>query len=377
MSIYIPLKQTPRLVQIQFSTLPEDEWIIGISDLAYFQGIGFSLPIPFDERVKSVTYDALLRSSDFDLQNESINKIDLIIDEDSRDLVPSDDLLDMNSDSLIESSEWTEKGFPIPIANVSVRNLEDMGMGSNKLYAFLPGIFYCSKHDEIVDGVLIEVLHRNIFDQTFASFQPEYIASFDIQSGLVEDEDGEIRETGFDMALSRRFTTGINKHEFETIDADSMIQGSFRDVAYSKELDVAKRLSARLSIDDLKKAYVSDSIVMGQLITLLHDIERRKIIPRNKIYITNSHFPSGKVVDVVYKGLDIILELSDDEGILLPLNLEISAEIGSLSFAKLIGHSKEVDIERAVLDMYQCFEKEVGHNPSMDDLAHLIFGGIV
>ena len=45
---YIPEKRTLRLAEIQFTVLPEAEWLIGITDLGYFQGIGFSLPIPFN-----------------------------------------------------------------------------------------------------------------------------------------------------------------------------------------------------------------------------------------------------------------------------------------------------------------------------------------
>ena len=33
-----------RLVEIQEHVLPEDEWLIGISDLGYFKGVGYSMP---------------------------------------------------------------------------------------------------------------------------------------------------------------------------------------------------------------------------------------------------------------------------------------------------------------------------------------------
>ncbi|MHA1909790.1 MAG: hypothetical protein ACW98Y_21010, partial [Candidatus Thorarchaeota archaeon] len=61
--MYIPESQTPRLIEIQFTILPEDEWLLGISDLAYFQGIGFSLPIPFDEEMQMVVQNDLLKNS--------------------------------------------------------------------------------------------------------------------------------------------------------------------------------------------------------------------------------------------------------------------------------------------------------------------------
>ena len=47
--VYVPEKQSLQLVEIQDSVLPEDEWLIGISDMTYFRGVGFSMPLSFAE----------------------------------------------------------------------------------------------------------------------------------------------------------------------------------------------------------------------------------------------------------------------------------------------------------------------------------------
>jgi hypothetical protein len=43
--LYIPSRRSLRLVEIQESVLPEDEWLIGVSDLGYFKGVGYSMPL--------------------------------------------------------------------------------------------------------------------------------------------------------------------------------------------------------------------------------------------------------------------------------------------------------------------------------------------
>jgi hypothetical protein len=47
--VYVPEKRTLQLVEMLDSVLPEDEWLIGISDLTHFRGVGFSMPVSFAE----------------------------------------------------------------------------------------------------------------------------------------------------------------------------------------------------------------------------------------------------------------------------------------------------------------------------------------
>ncbi|MHA1907807.1 MAG: hypothetical protein ACW98Y_10975, partial [Candidatus Thorarchaeota archaeon] len=266
---------------------------------------------------------------------------------------------------------------PDPVPSIIENALFATSLGSSKLYAFLPGFFYCSKHDAMVDGVLIEVTHKEIFGQTFANFKPEFITSFDIKSALAVDKHGEVAEVEFDMSTAGRFATGVAIASFE--DAMNSYQDgitqSIQDVAFSKEIQVSKNLLQLLSLNDLKRAYVSGSIVTGQLLTLLHDIEKNGLNPRNRLYVKNSKYPDGKVVDVVYQGINGILELDGLEGILIPEDMELTAEVSTLSFAKLVGWSKEVDIETGVLETQNLFRSMFGNSPSKDNILRSIFRG--
>ncbi|RDE12867.1 MAG: hypothetical protein C4K49_09410, partial [Candidatus Thorarchaeota archaeon] len=49
--MYIPEQRALRLIEIQESVLPEDEWLLGVSDLGYFRGMGFSMPVSFVDYV--------------------------------------------------------------------------------------------------------------------------------------------------------------------------------------------------------------------------------------------------------------------------------------------------------------------------------------
>ena len=114
--MYIPSRRALRLVEIQESVLPEDEWLIGVSDLDYFKGVGYSMPI---------------------------------VDSDSQE-------------------------------------------AAENLFAFLPGLFYCSAQQTSVDGVLIEVSHKEIAGVMLPSFRPEDVRTFDVGKGITFDENGNI-----------------------------------------------------------------------------------------------------------------------------------------------------------------------------------------
>jgi hypothetical protein len=109
--------------------------------------------------------------------------------------------------------------------------------------------------------------------------------------------------------------------------------------------------------------------------TLLHDIDRNGINPRGRIYIKNSKYPDGHIIEVKYQGLQCILDLTRVVGVTTPDDLETDFEISRLSFAKLVGISREVDIERTVLDTYHFLQDTIGKYPTKDDIMYQLFGG--
>ena len=146
---YIPEERTLRLIEIQFTVLPEAEWLVGIADLSYFQGVGFSLPIPFD-----VEYFTGEENQDVDL-------------------------------------------------------LQSMAIFSDpaNLHAFLPGLFYCSKQNTTVDAILVEVSEKELLGMMLSSFRPEGVRSFDIEGGVAVDESGRIHSVEMSMKSIGSFAT--------------------------------------------------------------------------------------------------------------------------------------------------------------------------
>ncbi|MFW9849585.1 MAG: hypothetical protein ACFFF4_10600 [Candidatus Thorarchaeota archaeon] len=374
--MYIPEAQKAGLVELQFTVLPEDEWLIGISDLGYFQGIGFSLPLAFDEQFNAVYEDYIIRSSSRDSMFRSESE-DILIPSGKSILVPSDgDLISI--DEVPTHSDSSEFDGPALESSIDEEEQFQIEFHSDQtLYAFLPGIFYCSKHNKTVDGVLIEVNHKEILEQTVPSFKPEFVTTLDIHSALAIDSDGSVREVGYDMKTVGKFATGlISTESLEFLQDESIREPlSFNDAAFSEENKISKKLLKLLSPEELKQAYVSGAIVTGQLMTLLHDINSYGISPRGRIYIKNSKYPDGQVIEVEYQSLNCILDLSLDAGISIPSDLEIEHDISKLSFAKLIGCSREVDIETTILDTYYYLQGVIGLSPTKDEVLELLVGG--
>jgi hypothetical protein len=156
----IPREQIPQLVEIQLTVLPEAEWLIGLTDLTYFPGVGFSLPIPFD-----VEYFG--RSDD-----------------------PEDVLLQ----AMMESSEYVS------------------------LYAFLPGLFFCSIQNTSVDAILVEVIQKEMLGMTLGSFRSESVRTFEIRNGLAVDESGNIYGIEMSMETIGKFATGISTEIANALD---------------------------------------------------------------------------------------------------------------------------------------------------------------
>ncbi len=315
--VYVPRERTLRLVEIQFTVLPEDEWLMGITDLSYFQGLGFSLPIPFD-------VDYLLQS-------------------------------DNQEDALLHAMASSSD-------NVS-------------LYAFLPGFFYCSIQKRSVDAILVEVTQKDILGMILSSFRPEGVRSFDIKRGLAVDESGTIHAVEMRMDTIGMFATGISAKIAKSLQPALDTTGtlSLREVAYTREIEIAARLAEMLPLDDLKRAYISGAILTGQVMTLLHDIEANGLGPRFQIFVKNCKHPDGKVVEVEYGSFDGGLGLHPRLGIDCPGEIDLGLELMRLSFARLVGGGKEVGVEEAILDTVNLFYAKLGASPTKDQVMELIF----
>lgn len=285
--MYIPNRRALRLVEIQESVLPEDEWLIGVSDLGYFKGVGYSMPV--------------------------------IDDSDSPDI-------------------------------------------SGTLYAFLPGLFYCSSQQTSVDGVLIEVTHKEIAGVMLPSFRPEDIRTFDVGRGITFDRDGDVKPVKITLETLGSF--GV-----ESFLKDSGLK--HETFNYKREVQIAARLAEKIPLSELKKAYVSSSFLQSRLTKLLDDIEFFGLNPRKRIYVRNMKHPYGTVIEVNYPGLED--EVASGDGINCPDNPEFEKALSKLSFSKLVDSGVEIDVERAILDMLQYIRFEFEGSVSRKDVLQTLF----
>jgi hypothetical protein len=287
--LYIPSRRALRLVEIQESVLPEDEWLIGVSDLGYFKGVGYSMPV--------------------------------IDDTDS----------------------------PENVGN---------------LYAFLPGLFYCSAQQTSVDGVLIEVSHTEIAGVMLPSFRPEDVRTLDVGKGITFDEKGGVKPV--EITLDTLGSFGV-----ESFLKDSGLkQETFN---YKREMEIATRLAEMIPLSELKKAYVSSSFLQTRFTKLLDDIEFFGLSPRKRIYVRNLKHPYGTVIDVKYRGLEDEIEIDTGVGIKCPDNPELEEELSNLSFSKLVDSGVEIDVERAILDMLLYIRFEFEGSISRSDVIRTLF----
>jgi len=372
------MERTLRLVEIQQSVLPEDDWLIGITDLSYFKGIGFSMPVSFDDTYFILGEDPLLRGGQ--------GYTDIILESGDDECI-SFEAADSEDDPLLAS------GTDYSGVSLSAHDREESGglhpdlvedelqfsMGSSwdrqNLFAFIPGVFYCSSHNTSVDGILIEVTQSEILGMELSSFRTEAIRSFDISRGISVDDSGKTEAVEMSIEDLGQFKAGLSASLTESL-TSSMTDievSSYEDLAFSRETEVAQYLSGMFSLDDLKRAYVSDAILIGQMMTLLHDIETNGLYPKFKIYVRNNKYPKGHVVEVRYRTLDTILHLGNGHGIECPLEVDVELQMLKLSFAKLIGDGKEVDIESAILDIYEYIRSVLSYKPSKKEIMKLIF----
>ena len=276
------------MVEIQESVLPEDEWLIGVSDLGYFKGVGYSMPV---------------------------------IDDDSQEAI-------------------------------------------GNLYAFLPGLFYCSAQQTSVDGVLIEVSHKDIAGVMLPSFRPEDVRTFDVGKGITFDENGAIKPV--EITLDTLGSFGI-----ESFLKDSGLEHDTFN--YKREMEIASHLADMIPLSELKKAYVSSPFLQTRLTKLLDDIEFFGLSPRKRIYVRNMKHPFGTVVDVKYRGLEDEIEIDTGYGIMCPDEPDLEKELGELSFSKLVDSGVEIDVERAILDMLLYIRFEFEGSASRKDVLRTLF----
>ena len=284
--MYIPSKRSLRLVEIQESVLPEDEWLIGISDLGYFKGLGYSMPL----------------------------------DDTSPD---------------------------------------EHDAAQSNLYAFLPGLFYCSAQQTSVDAVLIEVTERIISGVTLPSFRPEDVRTFDVTGGIVLDENGKIKPV--EMTLDTLGGFGA-----ESFLKDSGI--SHDTFSYKREVQIASSLAGKIPLSDLKRAYVSSSFLQTRLKKLLDDIEFYELKPRNRIYVRNTKHPYGTVVEALYSD-----EQESTTSISLPDEIDLGEHVSKLSFSKLVDEGEETNVTGAIRDMRSFIESELQGNVSSQDVLKKLF----
>jgi hypothetical protein len=284
--LFIPSKRSLRLVEIQESVLPEDEWLIGVSDLGYFKGVGYSMPL--------------------------VN-----------------DAADMNE--------------------------------SENLYAFLPGLFFCSSQQTSVDAVLIEVSHKSLSGLMLPSFRPEDVRTFDVSGGIVLDETGQIKPV--EITIDTLGSFGV-----ESFLEDSGIE--HETFSYKREIQIASHLAERIPLSELKRAYVSSSFLQTRLSKLLDDIEFYGLKPRMRVYVRNRKHPYGTVVDVKYKGQD---DFDTGSSFKIPDDTELEKELGSLSFSKMVDSGVEIDVENAILDMLQYIRSKLEGSAGHHDVVRTLF----
>jgi hypothetical protein len=366
-------KKPLKLVEIQESVLPEDEWIFGISVLDYFNGVGYSMPSSESLERSFKKSEGMLSggkiTSDFVTSSNLDDpvKVSLIEQDDEDDLFSG--TYKHNDDSIIASSGEKQKGPIIEYSHDS-RLVESPveGREVTNLYAFIPGIFYCSAQQTSVDGVLIEVTQSQRFGMTLSNFRPEDVLTLDISRGFVLDENGEKKsvQTTIDT---------LGGFHFEDFLKDSGI--STAEMQYSKEMELAKHLSKSLLLDDLKKVYASSSFLRARLMKLLDDIDFYGLVPRCRIYVRNEKHPYGSVVEVSYRRLDSINTLGDGSGISCVDDMDLEQELNALIFTKLLGTGIETNVETAIMEMLHLIDSGLDGKTSKNEVLNVLSMGDV
>ncbi|TFG32269.1 hypothetical protein EU527_10515 [Candidatus Thorarchaeota archaeon] len=345
--MYTRNENSLKLVEIQESVLPEDEWLIGISNLNYFNGVGYSMPIGL-RLDKSLAYEGgLLSGGRITAELQQSSNIDDQIKFSDLEQDDDDPLLrikyNLSHDDLAALNKKVVSGIEIesPETEMLFSHLEQE-IDTLNLYAFVPGIFYCSGPQTSVDGVLIEVTQKQLFGMTISSFRPEDVRPLDINTGMVLDETGFGKTTQLSMETLGTFHS-------ESFLKDANISNDI--LQYSREIELAMRLSMYMPIKVLKQAYASSSFLRARIIRLLEDIEFYGLNPRRRIYVRNEKHPFGTVVEARYRTYESILDLGNESGIACPDEVDLEMELKNLSFSNPNITDTETDIENAVMDI--------------------------
>lgn len=358
-----PSEHSIRLVEIQESVLPEDEWIIGLSNMEYFNGVGYSMPISL-RMDKSLGYQSGLLVGGHvtaDLSSSSNVEDQIVISDASID--DDDPLLKTRYEQSNDGFSGTGKdirGLEIehPQRGDLIASLEQ-DMESLNLYAFIPGIFYCSGQQTSVDAVLIEVTQKELFGMTISSFRPEDVRPLDISTGMILDE------SGYGKTVQLSLDTLGSFHSESFLRNAGLSDGMFQ---YSKEIELAMHLSRWMPTKVLKQAYVSSSFLRNRIIRLLDDIEFFGLYPRRRVYVRNQKHPFGRIVEVRYRSYDSIIDLGAETGISCPDEIDLEMELKQLTFSKSSGSNTETDIERAITDMFQFIDSELKSKTEKKDV---------
>ena len=365
----MPSKRSLRLIEIQESVLPEDEWIIGISDLSYFNGVGFSMPLA-SGRTLGLDHDSSIHGGGTSFGTEASSNLDDPIKLAPIETGPHDSLLPLsyvhNEESLQASNDDGTIGPSLSSISENIllaRIEQDVDLNPN-LYAFIPGIFYCSNQQTSVDAILIEVTQETRFGIALSSFRPEDVRSFDVSQAVISSGPSSIKTAPVSEAVLGGFKI------------DSYLQESITPQAaanYNPSVEIGIALAKQIRLSMLKQAYIATDFMEERLSRFSDDIEFFGLRPRNRVYVKNRKHPYGTIVDVSYRGLVGILELHGATGMACPDEVDLEIELGTLSFSRTAGSLTEVDIEEAVLDMLAFIEAQLEGRTDRRSLLQALF----
>lgn len=350
--------------------LPEDEWIIGISNLEYFNGVGYSMPIGVRLDGAIPSQSGLLTGGRLTADLPQSSNIDDAVRFFENENGQQDPLFEQTyihqEDALQASGGESEEG---PVPETEEIDFLVMKMGEDfepkNLYAFLPGIFYCSSQQTSVDAIVIEVTQQQKFGMTLSSFKPEDVRPLDLTQGMMLDE------KGFGKSIQLSVDT-LGSFHAESFLKDSGI--STEELQYCREIELANQMAQWLTLPVLKQAYAASSFLQTRLTKLLDDIEFFGLLPRRRIYVRNERYPFGSIIETKYQGLDTILTLGDETGIACPDSVDLELELKTLTFSKMLGIGTETDIEAAIVDLFLLINQGLGGEISKDEVLKKFTG---
>jgi len=180
------------------------------------------------------------------------------------------------------------------------------------------------------------------FGMTLSSFRPEDVRTLDISKGFTLDKTGK----GKSVQITVDTLGSFHSEDFLK---DSGL--TIEEMSYSKEIELARRLSAHMPLEELKRAYASSSFLQARLMKLLEDIDFFGLAPRRRIYVRDEKHPYGRVIEVDYRGLNRTLYLKGESGISCPDETELESRLNCLVFTKLMGAGTETSVEEAIIEM--------------------------